>query len=109
MEGRQKRKRTGCDHGSFSSGHTTFPLDSRPCGWALLRWPSLPPMTICIWGWAALRSLPPHDNLHPHIYIEVKAFPERKDRKLQPHHIPPLSFKVTFGDPGAGGVDMDSA
>lgn len=104
VEGREKRERIGDGHGSLCAGHRTFWLS---LGFQALRmgvasFPS--PVSICIWGWAALGSLPPQDNLHPQIYIEVKEFPERGDRALPPCHIPHLSFKVMYGEPGDGGV-----
>lgn len=111
MEGRQKKEKAGCyGHGSFSAVHKTFPMSlASSVLWMGIAMVTIPPVvTICIWGWAALRSLSPHDNLYPQIYIEVKVFPERRDWELLPHHIPPLSFKVTFGELGAGGIDMDS-
>ncbi|XP_020943208.1 uncharacterized protein LOC110260018 isoform X5 [Sus scrofa] len=76
----------GSGHGSFRAGGGTFPwILGAQALWAGIG-VTIPllAITICIWGWAALVSLPSCDNLHLQIYIAVKELSE----KTGPAHLP---------------------
>lgn len=84
--GKEKRKRIGYGCGSFKDRTQEISLEP---GMGVGYWMGVvrvttppSPRLFAFGSWAALGSLPPHDNLHPQIYIEVKEFPERGDRGL---------------------------